>query len=264
MTTENKNISALKKKFSTLLADRFDKKKFDEDFRAGKEISVDNIDSYMIAEVSKDKKNTQNNIKSDTQEHEETQIPQQQSSSFKTFSKNGKHYAVGSNGERLEAKNKDALEKQIAQSFKNSGMDINKESIRFHSYAKDPKEFKKDTECFARNFIMEGVPISGDIPQDPKFWKKLQKDFLKNKDNNLDKWNNLTRNIPPEYMGKNQEMHKNHSQEKSAQTKAKFINSLRNGKNPNLTPQQTPKSSQRIPNNLQIKQALLQKKALDR
>lgn len=62
--------------------------------------------------------------------------------------------------------------------------------------------------AFAKAFINEGIAVGGDVPQDPKFWQNLKKEYLNNPEHSIDNWQHLTRKVPPQYMG---EMKNEHS-----------------------------------------------------
>ena len=94
--------------------------------------------------------------------------------------------------------------------------------------------------AFAKAFINEGIAVGGDVPQDPKFWQNLKKEYLNNPEHSIDNWQHLTRKVPPQYMG---EMKNEHSLSPTQATNPRaasgsFIKQLRNGNNPKLTPQQ--------------------------
>ena len=94
--------------------------------------------------------------------------------------------------------------------------------------------------AFAKAFINEGIAVGGDVPQDPKFWQNLKKEYLNNPEHSIDDWQHLTRKVPPQYMG---EMKNEHSLSPTQATNPRaasgsFIKQLRNGNNPKLTPQQ--------------------------
>lgn len=55
--------------------------------------------------------------------------------------------------------------------------------------------------AFAKAFINEGIAVGGDVPQDPKFWQNLKKEYLNNPEHSIDNWQHLTRKVPPQYMG---------------------------------------------------------------
>lgn len=94
--------------------------------------------------------------------------------------------------------------------------------------------------AFAKAFINEGIAVGGDVPQDPKFWQNLKKEYLNNPEHSIDNWQHLTRKVPPQYIG---EMKNEHSLSPTQATNPRaasgsFIKQLRNGNNPKLTPQQ--------------------------
>lgn len=171
---------------------------------------------------------------------------------FKCSFKDGIYTAYGSDGKIFSSKDSYELNQQIAKEFKQNAAQTGKEAqCRYESTSKDP-EFMKNV---AKAFINEGVVISGDIPNDPKFWNDFKQEYLNNQENSLEEWNRLTRKIPPEYMGKD----KNLSTEKSSPqiSKAEHIKNLRNGVNINLTPPQPHKD--RSPNtNTQENNILIQ------
>lgn len=91
--------------------------------------------------------------------------------------KNGKLFGRGSNGETFEAKNYEELNKLIAGSYKKENEkrpDKGKNSIvEYHTSDKNPQKMA----AFAKAFINEGIAVSGDVPQDPKFWQNLKKNI---------------------------------------------------------------------------------------
>lgn len=154
--------------------------------------------------------------------------------------KNGKLFGRGSNGETFEAKNYEELNKLIAGSYKKENEkrpDKGKNSIvEYHTSDKNPQKMA----AFAKAFINEGIAVGGDVPQDPKFWQNLKKEYLNNPEHSIDNWQHLTRKVPPQYMG---EMKNEHSLSPTQATNPRaasgsFIKQLRNGNNPKLTPQQ--------------------------
>lgn len=160
--------------------------------------------------------------------------------SFISEEKNGKLFGRGSNGETFEAKNYEELNKLIAGSYKKEyekRPDKGKNSIvEYHTSDKNPQKMA----AFAKAFINEGIAVGGDVPQDPKFWQNLKKEYLNNPEHSIDNWQHLTRKVPPQYMG---EMKNEHSLSPTQATNPRaasgsFIKQLRNGNNPKLTPQQ--------------------------
>lgn len=160
--------------------------------------------------------------------------------SFISEEKNGKLFGRGSNGETFEAKNYEELNKLIAGSYKKENEkrpDKGKNSIvEYHTSDKNPQKMA----AFAKAFINEGIAVGGDVPQDPKFWQNLKKEYLNNPEHSIDNWQHLTRKVPPQYMG---EMKNEHTLSPTQATTPRaasgsFIKQLRNGNNPKLTPRQ--------------------------
>lgn len=160
--------------------------------------------------------------------------------SFISEEKNGKLFGRGRNGETFEAKNYEELNKLIAGSYKKEyekRPDKGKNSIvEYHTSDKNPQKMA----AFAKAFINEGIAVGGDVPQDPKFWQNLKKEYLNNPEHSIDNWQHLTRKVPPQYMG---EMKNEHSLSPTQATNPRaasgsFIKQLHNGNNPKLTPQQ--------------------------
>lgn len=208
--------------------------------------------------------------------------------SFKTEKKDGKIIARGSNGEILEAKTQEELHALVAKSFKQHNATLPDKGINscinYHTTNKNPKNMAS----FAKTFINEGIAIAGDVPQDPKFWQDFKQEYLANPEHSEEEWNRLTRKIPAEYMGeKRKEQIQTQSpaqqtpqqavpSQQQSQTEASpaseqmqeapkmstgtFIKELRNGNNPNLTPQQPQPVRQK--NNIN-QQSLLQQRMAD-
>ena len=106
--------------------------------------------------------------------------------SFISEEKNGKLFGRGSNGETFEAKNYEELNKLIAGSYKKENEkrpDKGKNSIvEYHTSDKNPQKMA----AFAKAFINEGIAVGGDVPQDPKFWQNLKKEYLNNPEHSID------------------------------------------------------------------------------
>jgi len=206
--------------------------KLEEDIRNGKKISIQDLKNYALENKTSKKEAptipSENNPPLSLQEISETS---NNSLSFKVYKKNGKFYAIGSNGVKFNTKDIDKLNTIIAKQFIADALKHN-ESIdniwaKFVAAPSSPAQKKQRMEAFARNFIREGIAVKGDVPNDPMFWKNLKRDFLSKPDNNEDKWQRLTRFVPPKYMGTTNVV--------PNQT-TNFLNDLRNGNNPHLIP----------------------------
>lgn len=120
-------------------------------------------------------------------------------SSFRTLEKDGKFMAMGSNGETIEATSRDDLHKKIAQHYKSKGSD-GVTPIAKMTVGKNYKGNRQEQmESFARVFIMEGVAVKGDVPQNPEFWQQLKKDYLKDENHTEKQWGVLVSQVPEEY-----------------------------------------------------------------
>lgn len=215
--------------------------------------------------------------------------------SFKTEKKDGKIIARGSNGEVIEAKTPEELHALVAKSFKKHNETLpDKGKNSLVSYI-TPKKDPQDLEAFAKTFINEGIAVNGikgDVPQDPKFWQDFKQEYLANPEHSVEEWKHLTRAVPAEYMGEKRKeqvqtqspVHQTPQQAVASQqqprteaspAKAKvseqtqenpkmstgaFIKELRNGNNPNLTPQQPQPVRQQNNTN---QQSLLQQRMAD-
>ena len=91
------------------------------------------------------------------------------------------------------------LNLKIAAQFK---IDFDKEgkvgTVGFECPSKNPKEM----EDFAKAFINSGVRVSGDIPQDPKFWQQFRQEYLSDSKHSAQEWDKLTSNLPDELIGR--------------------------------------------------------------
>lgn len=123
--------------------------------------------------------------------------------SFHVVEINKMYVAKGSNGHKIIAKNIDELNLKVAKAFKKDAEENNipLEGIRYRTTCKDKETYRKRTESFARVFINEGIPVSGDLPTDPKFWQNLKKEYLQNKEHSEKMWNLLTIDVPAESLG---------------------------------------------------------------
>lgn len=96
--------------------------------------------------------------------------------SFKGFFKDGMYTAVGPNGKTIKSKDFADFNRQLAAEFIANAKEKGKDPhCNFETADKDPKKMK----TFAREFINAGVMVSGDLPNDPKFWNGFRQDYLK-------------------------------------------------------------------------------------
>lgn len=156
---------------------------------------------------------------------------------------NNQFVATGPNGQEITGKNPDELNQKLAQEYVKDAEKKGKFPYAKLRTFKDDKEFM---ESFARNFIMSGVRVAGDLPEDPKFWQNLKQEYMQKDGNSEEMWNKLTKYVPDKSMGR---------ERKPEQNMGKFVHNLRNGINTNLTPpQQTPQIQK-----TQVNQAQMQK-----
>lgn len=171
----------------------FDKEKFYEDAQKLKDNKTSSLDSLDIGKYTSSQKDDQN----------------KNSLSFTCSRQNGVYSALGSDGTVLQGKDNYDLNLQIAARFK---ADFDKEgkvgTVGFECKNKDPKEM----EDFAKAFINSGVRVSGDIPQDPKFWQQFKNEYLSDPKHSTQEWDKLTANLPGELLGRSQTNEKTNPQ----------------------------------------------------
>ena len=189
--------------FYQILGSRFDKEKFYKDIKAGKKIQLHEIKKYK--KQTKDQESHQKSIQN---ENIYTDNNQDDENGLRFYAKfeDGKYVALSSDGQEIEATDIDELHKQLASSFKLDAQQKGKSpQAFFHCGSDDPSTKQKEMESFATIFIMEGVAVGGDIPENPEFWKNLKQMFLADKKNTLEQWFLLTRYVPLEYLGEDEE-----------------------------------------------------------
>jgi len=101
----------------------------------------------------------------------------------------------------------------------------------------DPVSFKtsgrrteQDRKIFCRAALKHGLVIGEGYSTNPKFWKQLKSDYLKDPKHTESEWNRLTSNVPSELTG--------HQQEKGSnvqESTLSLLKNLRKGHNPNLS-----------------------------
>ena len=184
LTEEIKNL------FRSELKEKFNEAKFDEDVKAGKSISVNNLNEYK-----KEKKEKKIEIPKD-KDNDDNQMSNGNGLSFSAKFKNGEYVAIGSNGHVIRSKDIDDFHRQLAKVFKLNALKNNKEAVCELHIGEKAKNKKQFAESFARNFINEGIAVMGDLPQSPEFWNKMKAEYLGKKGKTEEKWNNLTRFVP--------------------------------------------------------------------
>ena len=176
------NTEEVKNYFKNKLKEKFNEEKFNQDVKAGKKVSFEDVNDYG--------------------KEEDEEIFNTHGVSFKGGFKNGEYMAVGSNGHVIKSKNLDDFNRKLAQVFKVHAMRNGKEAICRLRLGKGTRNKKEASEAFARNFINAGVVVMGDVPRSPRFWREMKQNFLAKEGNTLDDWNRLTRFVPKEYMRK--------------------------------------------------------------
>ena len=177
METKTNEVKAY---FQNQLKEKFNEEKFNQDVKAGKKISFEDINNYR--------------------KEEDEKMFSAQGLSFRAGFKNGEYVAIGSNGHVIKSKNLDDFNRKLAQVFKIHALKKGKEPFcRFH-LGEGAKDKKEASEAFARNFINAGVVVAGDVPKSPEFWQQMKQNYLAKEGNTLDNWNRLTRFVPREYM----------------------------------------------------------------
>lgn len=214
-TIEQSDIDAKAANMENILGKSFDKEQFQQDAQLLKE-DGGSLDSLNIGSYTKKNDNGGPGL------------------SFGAIFKDGEYVATSPDGKVIRSKDMDDFNKQLATEFKNHGIANGEEpKCTFESNIRDPEKRKKESESFARNFINEGVVVKGDLPQDPKFWNDLKKDYLNNKENTPENWDRLTRFVPPKSMDM-----ENASQRPITPSLGKHVTSMRKGVNLKLTPAQ--------------------------
>ena len=64
-------------------------------------------------------------------------------------------------------------------------------------------------EDFAKAFINSGIRVSGDIPQDPKFWQQFRQEYLSDSKHSAEEWDKLTANLPDKLIGRQKNNNQN-------------------------------------------------------
>lgn len=177
-----------------------------EDVQNGKNISLQDLEKYALDKPKQEtveKKGPE--VREDLAKTENKPGFSSDTLHFDFKEKDGRFCIEGSNGVKFTAKTMDEMHAAVAKQFllhaAKSKKNVKDASVRFELYpwGKNKKEHK---EAFARNFIKAGIAVEGDVPENPKFWENLKKEFLKNPSNDEKKWAHLTRYVPSEYMVK--------------------------------------------------------------
>ena len=181
-------IKEVRDYFEDQLKEKFNEEKFNQDVRAGKKISFENVNEYR---------------KDDEEERKEDKGEKfnGRGLSFKSSFKNGEYVAIGSNGHVVKSKNIDDVHRKLAQVFKVHALKRGLEPFCNFYVDKDDENKEALSESFARTFINAGVVVGGDVPKSAEFWGKLKQDYLSKEGCTLENWNRLTRFVPKEYMG---------------------------------------------------------------
>lgn len=159
-------------------------KKFDENgFRAAAKIYLENHETLAGFDTSAflhDKENTYNGP----------------GHGFTLKEENGQIVAVGSDGTVIRAGSFEEINDKVCQNLKQKAIAMGKEpKIGFNS--NNPERH----QIFAHDAIIKHhMTIIAGGPKDPQFWKNLKQEFLSDKNNSLELWEKLTRNIPNEVM----------------------------------------------------------------
>ena len=178
---------------------------------------------------------------------------------FDLEEKDGKIVAHGNNGEVIEGKNFEEVNDNVCSIMKQASLAENREpQVSFHSSNDEQRKI------FSRNAVIKhGIVIGNDgYSQDKQFWQDLKKQYLEDGKGDLSEWERMTRNVPddimqrsPEERTRNQKLldeakvrdlrglpynpKKRQSDKANMQIGEKsnvdkdFVNSLRNGENPN-------------------------------
>lgn len=169
----------------------FNKEKFREDAEKLKENDGSSLDSLNIGNYTSQNNNNEKD---------------NNGTSFSCSCQNGVYTARGSDGTILKSKNFYDLNLKIAAQYK---AEFDKEgktgTICFTSGNKNPKEM----EDFAKAFINSGIRVSGDIPQDPKFWQQFRQEYLSDSKHSAEEWDKLTANLPDKLIGRQKNNNQN-------------------------------------------------------
>ncbi len=184
-------LNKLKDELKTKYGDNFDEKKF-EVTAAGK--SLEGLKSL-----------NENLFQKEKDDNDHLAGFSGANLNFNVAFKDGQYTAEGPNGEIIKNKDLDDFHKQLAQKCKNQFTKENNPKgfviFRLGEDKNCPVSDEKYMESVARNFINEGVAIAGDLPKNPEFWNNLKQEYLQNKENTEEIWNNLTRYVPRKSMG---------------------------------------------------------------
>lgn len=210
--------NSIKERFQAELKDKFNEKKFDQDVKAGRPITLDDLEKYKFEEEKIELPELQDKDKPNP---DETNMKGNSGLVFKGGFKNGEYCAVGSNGVVIKSKNMDDFHRKLAKHMKLHAIKNGKNpSCRF-SVGKNIKNKEQWMESFARNFINEGVAVMGDLPKSPEFWNNLKNEYLAKKGSNIQMWNKLTQFVPKEYMQSKQAETQKQSNPKSSEHQPK-------------------------------------------
>ncbi len=235
---KQEHLSKLKDELKEKYGNNFDEKKFDTLTSGLSTDKLKNIDKNLFKK-SKDDDNGNNDAKVSAGDFH-----------FSWTFKDGQFVAKSPDGTVVKGNDLDEFHKALAQKFKEKfARDNNpngKTTLTLGKRDEVSAADKKHMESFARIFINEGVAVAGDVPQDPKFWNDLKKEYLQNKENTEENWNKLTRYVPRKSMGLPE------VDKKQAKT---LIALSRKGYNPNL--QRPPLKPTALPKNTNLSQMRL-------
>ncbi len=128
---------------------------------------------------------------------------------FKLKHENGKFTAIGSDGTILQGDSFEEINDKVCQNMKQASLAQGREP-KIGYTGEDPQK----QQIFAKAAILKHhMTIIKGGPKDPQFWQNLKQEFLADKNNSLELWEQLTRNIPddvmlrtPEEMERNQKL----------------------------------------------------------
>ena len=211
--------NSIKERFQAELKDKFNEKKFDQDVKAGTPITLDDLEKYKFKEDEEIKLPEPED--KDKPNPDETNMKDNSGLVFKGSFKDGVYSAVGSNGVVIKSKNIDDFHRKLAKYMKLRAMKNGKKPLASLRVGKNIKNKEEIMESFARNFINEGVAVTGDLPKSPEFWNNLKNEYLAKKGSNIQMWNKLTQFVPKEYMQSKQAETQKQSNPKSSEHQPK-------------------------------------------